>query len=146
MRLQAELLQRALLAFQVPRTCRSPNGRSTEGSRLLTSSSLLSKLLSHLFNARHLPVPPHMSQGTTPVPKHSRQRGSSATAGSAAVFGPAAVPGSAASAAPLAADESATKPAAPSHRVCRLLATRRHSSSACCAGCDRCAGCWRRCG
>ncbi len=52
----------------------------------------------HLLRARHLPVPPHMSQGVAPVPAHSRQVLASISAFALLAPGPAVVAAAAAAA------------------------------------------------
>jgi hypothetical protein len=81
----------------------------------------------HRLSARHLPVPPHMSHGTTPDPAHSRHRGSADASG-------AAPPSSA------AADPAAASPTSPStDSWCRRVTSHtqppacRPSSSPCCS-------------
>ncbi len=66
----------------------------------------------HLLSARHLPVPPHMSQGTTPVPMHSRHGGTSDGSG------PTASGAADASGAPAVPAAMESTPATPNKTAC----------------------------
>ena len=69
-----------------PRTLRSPVPKHTPHTRTPRpkhwghSTNSYVSFARFLFRARHLPVPPHISQGVAPVPAHSRHRGSAGSA------------------------------------------------------------------